>query len=69
MTWLGESLRSHQNWGTGLAVDPMVRNKVSGLDTLSEFLGDDVLKRDSMLHDYYVRRIEVNTKTIISMSI
>lgn len=62
MTWLGESLRSHQNWGTGWAVDPMVRDKVSGLDTLSEFLGYEVLEENEMLHDYYVRRIEVNTE-------
>ena len=62
MTWLGESLRSHQNWGTGWAVDPMVRDKVSGLNVLSEFLGDEVLEENEMLHDYYVRRIDVNTE-------
>ena len=62
MTWLAESLRHHQNWGTGWAVDPMVSDKISGLDTLSEFLGYDVLNRDEMLHDYYLRRIDVNTE-------
>lgn len=62
MTWLRESLRSYQNWGTGWAVDPIISDKISGLEVLSEFLGYDVSNSDSMLHDYYVRRIEVNTE-------
>lgn len=62
MTWLANSLRSHQNWGTGWAVDPMVSDKVSGLNVLSDFLGDDVLKMDAMLHDYYVRNVVINTE-------
>lgn len=62
MIWLAESLRSHLNWGTGYAVSPLVREKVSGLDVLSEFIGCNVLEQPDMLHDYYVRNIEVNTE-------
>lgn len=60
MTWLAESLRQHQQWGDGYAVSPLVRDKVEGLDNLSDFLGYNVMERDVMLHDYYVRNIEID---------
>ena len=34
----------------------------AGSITLSEFLGYEILEENEMLHDYYVRRIEVNTE-------
>lgn len=60
MHWLGDSLRARQNWGTNHAVDPMIAGKVSGIEALSDFCGFDVLHQDDMLHDFYLRKVDVS---------
>lgn len=62
LNWLAQSLRMCQNQGTNYAISPLVRQKVTGVDILSRFIGYDVLAADDMLHDYYVRNIEINTE-------
>lgn len=62
MSWLYYSLKSHAEWGTRHAIDPLIRPQITGLNLLTDFLAYDLSEARCMLHDYYVRKVVVSTE-------